>query len=267
MPHRLSLDTPGVLATAPMLRGVWGAALKDLDAAAYAQVFAGTASPAGRPEYVVRPSAPDPSDSPAVDWILFGGALGLRATLLSAWEEAANRGLGPQRRPFSVRRVRHYGPDGHVVDGSASSWPLGAAEWPLGPDEPCLLVFEAPVRLLRRRRLIQEPTVADLVVSALRRLRPLLGPEEQTALDELAPRALATARQTATRPWRGRRVDLQRWSGRQKRELELRGVSGGIELPEGPGPLRALFAASLWLHLGKATTVGLGRLTVTELRT
>ena len=34
------LETPGVEATAPMLGGVWGAALHDLDPAAYAAVFA-----------------------------------------------------------------------------------------------------------------------------------------------------------------------------------------------------------------------------------
>jgi hypothetical protein len=249
-----------------MLRGVWGAALRDVDEAAYDQVFAGTTSRTGRPEYIVRPSAPDPADFPAVDWILFGEAFERRAALFRAWEEAAARGLGPRRIPFSVRRVRTYRPNGEVGEGNACrSWFLDACESFLNAEEPCILVFDAPLRLLRRKRLVREPTVVDLAVAALRRLRPLLRPGSQVALDELGPLALETARQTAARAWRGRRVDLHRWSGRQKRELELRGVAGTLALPEGPGQLSLLFDAATWLHLGKATTVGLGRLTMTSL--
>ena len=40
LPRRIVLETPGVHATVPMLRGVWGAALHDLDPTAYAAVFA-----------------------------------------------------------------------------------------------------------------------------------------------------------------------------------------------------------------------------------
>ncbi|MBN2140884.1 MAG: hypothetical protein JW718_07740 [Desulfovibrionaceae bacterium] len=41
LPRRLSLRTPGVQATVPMLRGVFGAALHDLEPDAYAEVFIG----------------------------------------------------------------------------------------------------------------------------------------------------------------------------------------------------------------------------------
>lgn len=51
LPRRILLDTPGVLATIPMLRGVWGAALHELDPAVYRAVFApneGSPVPAAR---------------------------------------------------------------------------------------------------------------------------------------------------------------------------------------------------------------------------
>ena len=51
-------------------------------------------------------------------------------------------------------------------------------------------------------------------------------------------------------------------SARQDADLELRGVSGVLDLPEGPGELWPLLAAATWLHLGKATVFGLGQFEV-----
>ena len=266
-PRRLSLATPGVRATAPMLRGVWGAALRRLDEGAYEQVFTGRRSRTGLPGYIVRPASPDPADAPAVDWILFGEASDRDGSLLQAWREAAARGLGPERRPFAIRAIREYAPDGGLrADGdSTEGWLLEDASWPLPQAAPCRLAFDAPVRILRQGRLIAAPTIADLAVAALRRVRPLLRAAERSTLDTLRPLVLEVARDLPASPWRGQRLDLQRWSGRQKRELEVRGVAGSIDLPDGPGRLQPLFAAGRWLHLGKATTVGLGRLEVAAL--
>jgi hypothetical protein len=62
--------------------------------------------------------------------------------------------------------------------------------------------------------------------------------------------------------WQGRRLDLLRWSARQQAEIDLYGVTGVLDLPEGPGVLWPLLAAACWLHLGKGTTLGLGELQV-----
>ncbi len=40
------------------------------------------------------------------------------------------------------------------------------------------------------------------------------------------------------------------------------GVTGELELPAGPGPLADLLAAAQWLHVGKGTVMGLGRIDV-----
>ena len=61
----------------------------------------------------------------------------------------------------------------------------------------------------------------------------------------------------------GRRLDLVRYSGSQKAELELRGVAGSLALPVGPGPLSPLLAAAVWIHLGKGTVMGLGQIKIT----
>ena len=109
--------------------------------------------------------------------------------------------------------------------------------------------------------MVEQPTLADVTIAALRRVHSLtitsvdaFWPDRHTWLD--------VARQIPSELWQGERLDLVRYSGSQKRELELRGVSGSLLLPKGPGPLAALLAASSWLHLGKGTVMGLGQLRI-----
>ena len=265
LPQRLSLRTPGVLATAPMLRGVWGAALRSAHPALYDQIFVGGRGANSTPLYIVRPAAPDPADAPALDWILFGDAVRSHPRLIAAWRQAAARGLGSERRRFAIRRVRTYLADGSLSDSPSSPatcWSLSQATWPLPSDAPCRVTFRAPLRILRRGNLVSPPTLADLTVAAFRRVVALLRPARLPALAGLQSETLATARKMSAEGWEGERLDLRRWSGRQQRELQLRGVTGRIELPAGPGSLSPLLAAAQWAHIGKATTVGLGQLTV-----
>ncbi len=321
LPRRMLLETPGVRATVPMLRGVWGAALHDLDPHAYAAVFApndptaargprraapGSPGPPHRAGprrtqaqaeglaassraplpvhaggttaagYVLRPAPPNPDFAPAIDWILVGGALAHDFALCRAWDIASGMGLGPKRRRFHIRRIVALLPDGTPAD-QADPWPLGAAVWHAGsntggagrrlaPDQPCSLVFPAPLRLMYRGQLVERPTLADLAVAACRRIETYLPPAQRGSWADLAREALQTARITSTEPWRGERLDLRRYSGRQHAELELRGVAGRLDLPRGPDELWPLLAAAMWLHLGKGTVMGLGQLVPEELR-
>ena len=63
-------------------------------------------------------------------------------------------------------------------------------------------------------------------------------------------------------PWRGRPLDLLRYSGARKQEVELRRITGALALPHGPGPLRPLLVAVSWIHLGKGTVFGLGQMLI-----
>jgi hypothetical protein len=263
-PRRLLLDTPGVRATVPLLRGVWGAALHHLDPAAYTAVFS---PPAGSPGYVLRPAPPDPATAPALDWLLVGVAENYEEPLRRAWDVAAGMGLGPRRRRFRVREFVALGPDGGPAR-PGGPWPLDAAAWPVPGDPaaaPCRLLFPAPLRLLRRGRLLDRPTLADLTVAAARRVRAYLPAEACASWDRLAREALTAAQRVRAGPWQGERLDLHRYSVRQRTELELRGVAGRLDLPAGPGPLWPLLAAAQWLHLGKGTVVGLGQLLIRPL--
>ncbi|MFC7332650.1 CRISPR system precrRNA processing endoribonuclease RAMP protein Cas6 [Rhodocista pekingensis] len=273
--RRLVLDTPGVMTTVPMLRGVWGAALHDHDPGCYAAIFEGRAESGAEahPLYLLRPAPPDAVDWPAVEWISMGEALHHDAPLLEGWLLASARGLGPERRPFSVRAIRSLGPDGQVRAGTAGPFGLDQVVWPLGAASggpaglPCRLVFDVPVRMLRRGRLIDQPTLPDLVVVGLRRLCRLAGNGNgngAAALSALNGPALAWARALPAGRWRGSPARLHRYSANQG-ELDLHGVTGSLDLPEGPGPLWPLLAALGWVHLGKATVFGLGQVLIQPL--
>ena len=126
------LRTAGVAATVPMLRGVWGAALHDLDAAVYRRVFSPEEGSQrfSPPLYLLRPGPPM-QDGLSVDFIIFGEAINDDAVLSKAWSLACKMGLGPMRGRFDVVRSAVLGPDGKLpaVGGpeEEQAWRLGAA--------------------------------------------------------------------------------------------------------------------------------------------
>ena len=274
LPRRVLLETPGVAASVPMLRGVWGAALHDLDRAVYEQIFEGKrhavvpGPPEDTPLYVLRPAPADPEFAPAMEWILFGEAVRHDQVLTQAWHIASGMGLGPQRQRFHMRRWLGLDAAGRGSE-MIQSWRLGqsACRWSDPETTPCWLVFDAPLRLRRKGRLIERPTLTDIAVAATRRVMSLLPAEDCSEWHALAERLHDIARRTAQAPWQGQRLDLARYSGRQQRELELHGVSGRLLLPEGPGPLWPLLAVAQWLHIGKGTVMGLGQLCVQPMGT
>ncbi|MDY0170724.1 MAG: CRISPR system precrRNA processing endoribonuclease RAMP protein Cas6 [Thermoguttaceae bacterium] len=271
LPCRILLETPGVAATVPMLRGVWGAALRELDRTAYDRIFEGDGgrSPSGNtsaphektPLYVLRPAPPDPAFAPAVEWILIADAVADAQRLARAWQLAARSGLGPDRRPFSLRRWLCLEPAGQPAE-KGRPWRLGQCTWPCSHAEttPCQLRFDAPLRLRRHGKLIEQPSLTDLVVAAGRRVGSFLSATDLPAWKSLEGELIDLARHTPAEPWQGDRLDLTRYSGRQRRELDMHGVCGSLVLPDGPGSLWPLLAAACWLHIGKGTVMGLGQL-------
>lgn len=261
--YRLLLDTPRVMATVPMIRGVWGRALRHVDERIYRYVFVGDGPPHDRlPRYLMRPAPPDPETAPAIDWILFVGDADLEPVLLRAWDVACGMGLGANRMPFGVRRVLSIGPAISQDARPAAVWPLSQATWPLGgtpASTPCHLSFDSPLRLTGRGRLLREPGLADIAVAALRRISALADCASGETYRDLSRAVRAEADARPAEPWRGERRDFVRWSGAQRREIDLHGVAGGLDLPRGSGEIWPLIAAARWTHIGKGAVFGLGQ--------
>ncbi len=292
LPRRLLLETPGVQATTAILRSVWGDALHQTDLAAYNGVFSRqqessarerTAQPehglhaANRPQgYVLSQAASAGPDLFVLDALWIGSAVEHDRALTQAWTLAGKMGLGPRRRPFFVRGNFPLQPDGTAAPtGPVAPWALDRVCWPLpgAPEStPCRLRFEVPLRLLREehavesagpRRLIEQPTLSNLVAAALRRIEPFLSQALRADLQQVRPLLLALADSQPAGRWEQRQhTSLTRWSSRQQNELEFRGVTGQLDLPHGPGPMWPLLAAASWLHVGKNTTHGLGQLRI-----
>jgi hypothetical protein len=271
LPRRIILRTAERSATVPMVRGVWGAALHALDRAVYAEVFEGLGPVHTRtPKYVLRTAPPNPSGDPAIEWVLIGDAIRHDCILRAAWDVAEEMGLGSQRRPFKIRAmVLLRAIPTHTEKASDHlPWRLSHASWPLPafPDRsPCRLRFPVPLRLIRAGRLIEQPTLPDLLVAGMRRVAPFVIPEQQAVLARFEPEVLAAGRKVPAKPWQGSRLDLVRYSGRQQRALDVHGVAGILELPEGASEAWPLLAAAQWLHLGKGTVMGMGQLIVEPL--
>lgn len=265
---RIHLETPEVLATVPMLRGVWGRSLLELHPAVYDEVFVGGSSRI--PRYWLRPAPVSAQPAPAVEFALFGPHRAIEVDAIwAAWDRASTHGLGTRRVPFVVREVRPLAWDGSPLAASRRhpGFPLAGLP-PSRPDlarEPSRIETVGPLRLLRRGVLVQQPSFPDLVFAALNRLQALAGPAAERVWNE-RDAWLDRARGVAAEPWAGRRLDFIRYSGSQKQQIDMHGIHGHLGLPHGTGPeLAPLFEASAWLHLGKGTVFGLGQMEVRPL--
>ncbi len=268
LPQQFRLDVPDMpYLDASLLRGVWGAALHDLDPVAFREMFkpdpVGTERDASR--YVVRLTRFGTEF--IVQWILIGDAIQFERSLSRAWDIASGMGLGRDRRRFQIHRIQGVDPDGNATD-AAERWSLDRCAWPasIAITGPSRLSFPGPLRLMRkppgqrnaRSMLILQPTLTDIIVSVRRRLGTFL---PATSQDEW--RTLARAAEDLSRvipvlsgPWQP--CDLHR----PKEEDIRRGVRGSLLLPQGPADLWPLLAAAQWLHIGKSTIEGLGRMLI-----
>ncbi|MCY4305872.1 MAG: CRISPR system precrRNA processing endoribonuclease RAMP protein Cas6 [Aestuariivita sp.] len=268
---RILLRTGKVRATIPMLRGVWGATLKNFEPVVYRTIFEGyrsiNASEKGRfklPLYILRPAHPDPDFAPAVELIFLGNACYHATVAIKAFRQAVVNGLGPRRTICDIQEIRRIYPSETLTDKIVIS-DLGCSAQMFIQTTPrnhgLRLNFYVPLRLLRRKQLIHSPNFTDIIAISLERLYAL---SCMNIHKDFKDHILNIAHSTPAFAWIGQRQDLIRWSGRQKTLLELRGIVGYLDLPNGAGPFRPLLAASEWMHIGKGTVFGLGQLNLTK---
>ncbi len=269
LPRRLTIafapETPREACELQRLRGVWGAALHALDLEAYGSIFH---PPASRPpSYILRMADQAAQHEVAFDFFLVGAGVDYNEPALRAWDIASGMGLGKSRHPFVVRSRPALDAAGHPSQ-SRGGWPLSGATWPLaGPPATaaCRITFQTPVALYQDRKVIQRPTLKQLVAKACRRVESFLAAEAADQWRQLKGDLIQAADEVTAAPRFGQPLGVARYSGSQRRDFPIACVPGGLDLPHGPGPLWPLLAALQWLHVGKGTNIGLGQVVVEPL--
>jgi len=256
------------------LRGIWGRALNELDVRVYSEIFRGSGSKQlTTPRYILRVSDRQGEielGEIALDFIVWGVTDAELDVMARAWNRAGRLGLGKERLPFRLERIDYlYAP---IPRAGLSLAGLVKASLQASKQERARAIeFPLPVRFLERQANVMEPTFEEFVKRTITRLATIrlqTTGEFVQGVDsrrpaELRPEFYADVMELAnnfpTSPWRGARCDFQRYSASQRADLELRGIVGGWNLYADLGALKPLVVAAEVLHVGKTTTLGLGR--------
>ncbi len=201
--------------------------------------------------------------------VLVGRAVELIPYIYLALEELGRQGLGRERVPFRLEQIA-------VEDGAVVwSWQAGRQFHP--PDTHRLslnpgpsrqgrfqLQFSSPTRIVTQGKLSRSPQLLDVIKALARRVFLLRYFHCGGSLEPIAPEFLQAASQARVLESTFRWEDWERFSGRQKRHVPLGGLVGEMVLEADFGCLEPLLRAGEYVHVGKNTTFGLGKLTVTE---
>ncbi|MFG0319823.1 MAG: CRISPR system precrRNA processing endoribonuclease RAMP protein Cas6 [Planctomycetota bacterium JB042] len=222
--------------------------------------------------YVIRPG-PE-REVPAGEAFRFGVTLIGRAVeqapvVAAALLRVAARGLTAERHRFRIERID--GPDGGaIVSGDPPAFarrpPVAPSSF-LGPpaaSDRLRVAFPSGVRILTRGALARELPFPVVARALLRRASTLL--ELHEGFDLRLDHRAWIDRAEGVRIERSdlRRADSLRWSARQERAMNLRGVRGSVDYAGDLAPFLPLLAFGVAVGVGKGTTFGLGRMDVLE---
>lgn len=204
---------------------------------------------------------------------LFGEATRYLPHFLYAVEEMGRRGLGQGEARFRMRqasvvnperRTRIFHESGRTLEDPLP-WDLGSWAEGATPARRLEVRYCTPTRLVSKGRLVPTVEFHHLIRALLRRLNLLRTVHGEGPLDVdfrgLVRRAEAVELEDHQFEW----VDWQRHSSRQGRAVEMGGVQGEAIYQGDVDEFLPLLMAGELLHVGKATTFGMGRYEVRTL--
>ncbi|MGI5845253.1 MAG: CRISPR system precrRNA processing endoribonuclease RAMP protein Cas6 [Candidatus Xenobium sp.] len=210
---------------------------------------------------------------------LFGRATEYLPHFLYAVEEMGRRGLGERQARFTLKSasvVRPGAPPRLFYEGGNATTPGRALEEPSSWDLSEMarqadgltgarrleIAFQTPTRLVSRGQLVDEPEFHHLIRALLRRIDLLGRVHGEGPLDVDFRQIVARAEECALEDFELDWFDFRRHSNRQRREIQMGGLVGRAIYAGPVGEFLPLLMAGQELHLGKATTFGLGRIEV-----
>jgi hypothetical protein len=224
--------------------------------------------------FVLEPEPPgrraiSPGEPMYLGMTLIGPAGAFTPYLIHAFQRAGSRGLGRESGRFVLRAVEQeveLGSDRWQPIYSAEGATLEQAETLAGPPGPApaslKLQLATPLRIKGNGRYLGARNLdARALLGALAARVSMLadlyggGPHGFERV-----RAHAAIDQVTLEAQDLQWCDWTRYSSRQRTHMQLGGVFGTLEL-KGPGlpALWPLLVMGQWLHIGKATSFGLGR--------
>lgn len=228
--------------------------------------------------FVVTPSGPGVRN----DHFRVGDRLGFTLTLvgrgrvwhpwvIAALADMGWRGLGIERRPWSLAELHVEGPVGCRQRVDVASQGLGTpipeltaadlvAALPFPDSARATLRFLTPAHLVRDKQLVRRLDGPTLFSRLLRRLGALLEAFEDwsPASYSFAP-VLEEAAALRCTEQRLRINSLERYSERQGRKHPLTGLVGELVLADIPASLWPFLVVGQWIHVGKGSTFGMGK--------
>lgn len=217
-----------------------------------------------------------PGDTLTFQLLLFGTAVDLQGFALLAVERMATAGLGRRRYPFALEEAAYQsrqGPWTALQGGGGKEWQGPAPGVTLKPEDlppgPLTLRFLTPTRIKIAGSLAEGvgfPALAERMARRVREMAHFYGtpgpPGTGPAwdLDTLVQRAEGVQVVDSRLSWR----DWERYSSRQETRMALGGFVGTLRLQGDLTPFHPLLRAAEVLHIGKATTFGLGKVQVSS---
>ncbi len=215
------------------------------------------------------PSAVDEGTTAGFSVVLIGKGGSYLPYILLALQRLGELGLGRDKVPFQLRSLReedaHFlyeaGPDAQLKEPSGRHLSLGAG----GSESGVFSVrFETPARIRREGEPTDDPSMFDIVAALRRRvflIHHFHGRDDGPVPKEMFLEAARAARRVGSSLcWE----DRYRYSSRQDRKIPVGGLLGEITCQGDIGVLRPLLRAGEYLHVGKNTSSGAGKLRLIE---
>jgi len=192
--------------------------------------------------------------------LLIGRAQELLPYFVLAFQELGSMGLGKGNGKYSLTSVHSGGqgiypmPDGNLLLPNGSFVPVD-----IEAANQITLRFSTPARVVYEEQLVDNPEFHVVIRSLLRRISALsyfhCGREVSVDFKGIIDRAMAVQATQRNTTW----VDWERYSSRQDTRMKLGGFTGEIEFTGDLSEFMPYLRAGEIVHLGKATSFGLGK--------
>jgi CRISPR-associated endoribonuclease Cas6 len=200
---------------------------------------------------------------------LVGEAVDYISYFILAFEEMGRNGIGKQRTPFAVERVMCGGKNIYdtVEKKVTKDFPLLTGKDLMGEQarvNEIKIELETPIRLKFGGKFRKHITFEMIIRNLLRRIQLLAalycgGPARVDFVDLIEKSKGIKVMDSAVH-W----VRQTRFSYRQEKSVGVGGVCGSISFEGDIGPFISFLRLAEYLHVGKSTAFGLGRIKINK---